>query len=245
MRKQKEKDLSAKVMKAIDKKEVKMRPKAYFVLGSLLLGIGMAGAIGLAMFFTHLAVFRLRVHAPFAFLRLGQPGLRPFLVNFPWLPLVLAVGGIVGGIVLLRRYEISYKKSFLALAIGLVALVLTFGFFLDQLGANRSFSRLKPMKPLYKERFEGQDWVWGEVVKLDDNQLTIETKEEKKVIIIWNEKTKMPMETDFQKGDQVKAVGEWQNGTLKAKGILRYKTEPYLKKKMGPGEVRGKFQLQK
>jgi hypothetical protein len=201
----------------------------------------MAGAVGVAMFFTHLMVFRLRVHTPFTFLRLGHPGLRPFLANFPWLPLVLAVGGLAGGIILLRRYEISYKKSFLALVIGLVGLVLTFGFLMDRLGANRPLSRLKPMKPLYETRFKGQDWVWGEVVAADDHQLTIKTKEGKELMIIWDEKTKMPPEADFKKDDQVKAVGEWQNGTLKAKGILHLKAKPLQKGRLGPGRVRGKF----
>lgn len=234
----KEKDLSKQVMKEIKQKDIKMRPKLYFVAGSLLLGAGMAGAIVLAMFFTHLVMFRLRVHAPFAFLQLGQPGLRAFLVNLPWRPLLLTIGGLAGGISLLRRYEISYKKSFLVLVIGLVALVFTFGFLLDQIRPEKRLAGLRPIRPLYEARFKGHDWVVGEVREVKEGELTVQTPEGKEVIVVWDEKTRMPLGVDFQKGDQIRAVGEWQNGSLKTKGIVVQngfsKIKPFGRQKLKP-----------
>lgn len=108
-------DLTKKIMKEIRQKKVKMRPRIYFIAGSLLLSIGLAGTTILAIFFINLVLFRLRIHQPFGFLILGRPGLRPFLLTFPWLSLLVALGGIIGGRALLKKYDISYKKKLLGI----------------------------------------------------------------------------------------------------------------------------------
>jgi hypothetical protein len=158
----KTKDLSQKVMNQIHREQVKMRPRLFFIAGSLFLGSGLAGAVVLATLFINLAFFRMRVHEPFGYLWFGHFGLGPFLTIFPWLPFLIAVFGIMGGLALIRHYDISYKKSFLGLGIGLVALVLTTGFLLDQIGLNERVERLAPLRPLYQGQFRGQDWVVGE-----------------------------------------------------------------------------------
>ena len=138
-------------MSQIRKKQIKMRPKIYFVAGSVLLGIGMAGIIVLTAFFSNLIFFRLRIHQPFSFFALGRPGLKPFLLTFPWWPLFLAIGGIAGGSILLKKYDISYKKSFWVLVITLISFSLFFGFILSKSRFNQRAQRLKHFKRFYKE----------------------------------------------------------------------------------------------
>ena len=212
-------DLSKKVMKEIHQKQVKMRPRAHFLVGSILLGIGLAGALILATFFINLAIFRLRVHGPLGYLGFGRFGLRPFLATFPWLLFLVAVGGLFGGLALLRRYDISYKKSFLGLAISLLVLILTAGFLLDFLGFNERARGLKPLGPLFPEQFAGEDWVVGEILEAKNGELVIVTPRGEEVTIKMDEKTLLPFGKDFAVGERIRAIGEWQQGSFMAKGI--------------------------
>ncbi|KPJ70923.1 hypothetical protein AMJ51_00550 [Microgenomates bacterium DG_75] len=230
-RTKKKKDLSQQVMKQIQKEKVRMKPRFYFVAGSILLGIGLAGAIVGAILFLNLTFFRMRIHGPLGFLWFGQFGLRPFLVTFPWLPLLIAVGGIFGGISLLRRYDISYKKSFLGLVIALLVLVLTMGFVLDQIGFNERLERIKPLHPFYPGHFKNQDWVMGEIIQIEDEEMVISTPQGEEVRILREEKTLLPFGGDFEVGERIRGVGEWRDDVFVAKGIGK----GGLHWRMGPG----------
>ena len=150
----KNKDLSQKVMQEIKSREIKMRPRLYFVGGSVLLGLGLAGAIIIAVFFLNLFVFRLRILGPWNYLQFGRPGLRPFLTNFPWTVLLVSVVGIVAGLTLLKRYEFSYKKNFLVLTIVLVTVIGVLGFLLDRVGFNERIAPRRHMRPFYRNYFD-------------------------------------------------------------------------------------------
>ncbi len=139
----KNKDLSKQVMQEIKKREVKMRSRLYFVGGSILLGLGLAGAIIIAIFFLNLFVFRLRVLGPLGHLR---------LTTFPWTALLASVVGIVAGLALLKRFEFSYKKNFLVLAIVVVVSIMVLGFLLDRVGFNERVAPNRHMRRFYKHQ---------------------------------------------------------------------------------------------
>ena len=132
-------------MNKIERGEVKMKPRIRFVLGSVLLGVGVAGALTTAVFFFNLTFFRLRLSRPC--------GLRPFLTTFPWGIALTALIAIAIGITLLRRHDLSYKKSFLGLVIGLVALILTLALLLDRAGFNERVGRQRWARPFYNRQF--------------------------------------------------------------------------------------------
>jgi len=133
-------DLSQQVMHEIKRREIKMRPRLYFALGSVLLGLGLAGAILTAIFFLNLFVFRLRILGPLNCLR---------PTTFPWTVLLVSAIAVAAGLTLLKRYEFSYKKNFLVLAIVLVVVVGVLGFLLDQVGFNERMERHRHLRPFY------------------------------------------------------------------------------------------------
>ena len=148
------KDLSENVMQEIKKREVKMRPRLYFVGGSILLGLGLAGAIITAVFFLNLFVFRLRILGPLGYLRLGRSGILPLITTIPWTALFVSVIGIAAGLALLKRYEFSHKKSFLVLAIVLIVVVGVLGFLLDRVGFNERVAPHPPLRRFYRNYFD-------------------------------------------------------------------------------------------
>lgn len=215
-------DLTKKVMEQIHEGRVKMRPRIYFVVGSLLLGGGLAVAVGVAVFFVNLTFFRLRTYAPLGFLKFGHLGLRPFLTVFPWLPLFISVVGIVAGIAFLRRYDFSYKKGFVGVSIGFLAAVLTIGMLLSPLGFDKQARQFPPLRPFYQGRFADRDWVVGEILEVGDEEVTITTPDGSEVTIVWGKETLLPLGADFRVGEKLRAVGQWQDdNTFTAKGIGR------------------------
>lgn len=238
------KDLSKEIVKKIKTEKVKMKPKAYFILGSVLLGFGVAGALLFSIIFTNRAFFRMRVFGPFGNLAFGKAGIGPFLSTFPFISLVLALIGIGGGLYLLRRYEFSYKRGLISLLIGVAALVVTIGFVLDQVGFGERVRSYQPLTQLYSYKTREESLVVGEVKAAEEGILTVVTLTGDEVEIIFDESTRLPSGSDFEEGDRVRVVGEWENNIFIAKGIdkggLRWRTIETPGSAPGP-KVRGKM----
>ena len=102
-------------MAKVKSNEISMKPRWYFVMGSLLTMAGLVGfSIG-TVFLTNITLFLIRRHGP-----MGQWRLQQLLSSFPlWIP-VLAILGIVLGIWMLRKYDFSYKKNFWLIILGFI-----------------------------------------------------------------------------------------------------------------------------
>ena len=139
-------DLEKTIMSKVQSNEIAMKPRSFFVVGSLLAILGLAGLSIGAVFLTNLTLFSLRRHGPMAQWRLQQ-----LLTSFPlWIP-ILAILGIVLGIWMLRAYDFSYKKNFWLVVLGFVLSVLLAAFMIDQLGLNDMWSRRGPMRQFYQQ----------------------------------------------------------------------------------------------
>lgn len=123
--------------------EVKMKPKWYFVLGSAFWLTGAVGLFAGAIFIFNLILFLLRKRGP------GIHRLELLLDSFPaWLP-VVALICVVAGIILLKKYDFSYKKNFKLLIAGLIVAVVISAVALDASGLNEIWSKRGPIKNLY------------------------------------------------------------------------------------------------
>lgn len=124
-------------MEKIKKDEIKMKPKWYFVLGSILLFLGFLSATVFSIFFVNFLFFILRKH----YGPMYQYRLQFILSNFPWWILAVALIGIIAGIKLLKNYDFSYKKNFLLIVVGYILSIILAGFIIDFFNLNRFFYR--------------------------------------------------------------------------------------------------------
>lgn len=113
------KNITDNIMDQIHEEKIKMRPKAYFILGSVLTFVGLVSSVVVSVFLVGLIRFSLRAHGPMASYRLDQ-----ILSSFPWWAPVFAIAGLVMGIWLLRRYDFSFKVNFKVVIIGFIWLLL-------------------------------------------------------------------------------------------------------------------------
>jgi len=133
-------------MEKVKSNEISMKPRWYFVAGSVCSVVGLASLIIGVSFLVNLSLFLLRKHGP-----MGQWRLQQLLVSFPWWVPMLAVGGMVLGVWMLRKYDFSYKKNFWLIVVGLIFSVILAGVVIDGLGLNDVWSRQGPMRRFYQQ----------------------------------------------------------------------------------------------
>lgn len=139
-------DFEKIVMGKVTTNKIVMKPKWYFFIGSFLMGTSFVGLSMGAIFLTNLTLFLLRKHGP-----MGEWRLQMMLDSFPWWILIFAILGMILGIWILKKYDISYKKNFTLLVIGFIFSIITSAFILDLSGINDVWSHQGPMRNFYQQ----------------------------------------------------------------------------------------------
>jgi len=142
-------DIEKEVMSRVTSGEIAMKPRWYFVAGSVFMLLGTIAAAVAVAFLINLTIFLIKKQGP------GYGRLAIMFESFPFWISILAILGIGVGILLLRKYDFSYKKNFLLMIIGFIATVAIAGFVIDGLGLNDIWSRGGLMKGFY-QRIENQ-----------------------------------------------------------------------------------------
>ncbi len=137
-------DLEKTIMAQVKSGQIAMKPRWYFILGSFLMGAGLASASIVAIFLSNLSLFLLRQHGPRSEWRLQL-----MLDSFPWWIPLLAVVGIVAGVYLLKKYDFSYKRNFSLLVAVFIVAIFAAALIIDQVGLNDTWSRQGPMRRFY------------------------------------------------------------------------------------------------
>lgn len=139
----KEINMENTIMNKVLSGEIKMKPKIYFLIGSVLTFIGSIGLIIGSVFFTNLTLFLIRKHGP------GTGRLIQMLDSFPlWIPFIALIL-VIMGITLLKKYDFAYKRNYTALAFAILLAVVLSALIIDTSGLNEVWSRRGPMKRFY------------------------------------------------------------------------------------------------
>ncbi len=145
------KQIKNKIIEKINYNGIKIRPRSAFILGSMISAIGVFISTTIAILAIHLLRFRLT-----------HPGIGAarkinfILTSLPWYVPVIAILSLVGGYLLLKRYDFSYRKNFsLILAIILVGLILS-SYVLDRLGLDDFLSRRGYFREIYGQEMRGR-----------------------------------------------------------------------------------------
>jgi len=143
------KNINETVMDKIHDGQLKMRPKIYFIAGSVFVFVSLVSSMIFSVFLFGLIRFSLRSHGPMGSYRLDQ-----ILSTFPWWSLFLAIVGLILGVYLIRRYSFSYKLDFKILVIGFVLAVIAAGWLVDVIGLNDIWFRHGPMRGFMRQYYQ-------------------------------------------------------------------------------------------
>jgi H+/Cl- antiporter ClcA len=142
------KNITENVMNQIHQGKAKMKPRVYFVIGSILTFIGLISSIIISTFLVGLTSFSLRTHGP-----MGQYRFDQMISSFPWWIVVLAILGLIIGIWLIRQYDFSYKKNPLIIISGFIIAIIVAGCVVDIIGLNDTMFRYGPMRGMMGNYF--------------------------------------------------------------------------------------------
>jgi len=92
------KNITENVMNQIHKGKIKMKPKLYFIIGSILTFLGSISAFVISIFLVGLVRFSLRTNWG----RGAQYKLEKFLSDFPWWLIIFTIISLIIGIWLIR-----------------------------------------------------------------------------------------------------------------------------------------------
>jgi magnesium-transporting ATPase (P-type) len=146
--------ISSEIMDKIHDNHIQMRPRIYFIAGSIYVFLGMVFSMIGSVFLVSVTKFALKSHGP-----MGEYRWEQLLSSFPWWAPMLALMGLMIGISFLRKYDFSYKRNFVLIVIGFIASIIVAAFAIDSLGLNELWSRQGPMRRLYQQ-IETQNTVF-------------------------------------------------------------------------------------
>ena len=139
-------NITDNIMGQIHDEKIKMRPKVYFIAGSILTFVGLVSSVVISVFLIGLIRFSMRSHGPMADYKLDQ-----LLSAFPWWILAIAIIGMIAGIWLLRTYDFSFKIDFAVIIVGFVLAVIVGGWVIDSIGLNDVLVQHGPMQGMMRQ----------------------------------------------------------------------------------------------
>lgn len=119
--------LENSIMGKIKSGQVKLKSKYIFWAEKLGLGTAFALSVLLSVLFFNLILFYLKETDNLKYLSFGKFGIFAFLESFPYLLVIVFIILIVLAGYLLTRSDVSYKKPFGYMAIGMVAMIMILG----------------------------------------------------------------------------------------------------------------------
>jgi len=136
------KNITENVMNQIHQGKAKMKPKIYFIIGSILTFLGAISAFVVSIFLVGLIRFSLRTHLG----RGAQYKLNQMLSDFPWWIIIFAIISLFIGIWLIRKYDFSYKIKPWIVVSGFILFIMIAGWTIDLIGLNDTLFHRGPMK---------------------------------------------------------------------------------------------------
>jgi hypothetical protein len=173
--------LENSIMGKIKSGQVKLKSKYVFLAEKLGLGTAFTLSVLLSILFFNLILFYLKETDNLKYLSFGKFGVFAFLESFPYLLVIVFIVLIVLSGYLLTRSDVSYKKPFGYLAIGMIAIIMVLGGILTYTNLGQSFEREARrgnesvrvfFKPLIDDRNNG---VAGVVFEQGEDYLILQT----------------------------------------------------------------------
>ncbi len=204
-------DLSKKVMKQIHEQKISMRPYGFFIAMAILIGIGLLGTALLSVFFIGFIVSDFRLQQPLRDLWIDRFGWSYVLLHLPWLALVVAVVGLGGGYLLLRRFEFIYRYNRALIIAGLILVTIMISVIVSDTGLTDRFLK----------QSTDEIWIDGTVISTNSakDDWQIAENNHHNSTIYWNKQTKFLGNRHFDRGDGIDIVAHRINNHLVADSV--------------------------
>ncbi len=227
--------LKENILAKIRKDEIRMRPKALFMLkAGVILCLGIAILI-VSVWLLSLVLFDIRVSDKLFLLGFGFKGINAFLHLFPWTWLLLDIVLLLTLEYLWKSFRFAYHLPVLYVFAGLLLFSGALGLLINLTTFNNALldrpqdKRLPVIDRFYeviRHPQEKREFVRGLIVDIAGPRLLIHSADgDKKLIKVL---VAPDMLSAFKKGDKVFVAGDWDGDELRAFGFKKYVFTPLL-----------------
>lgn len=216
-----EKDITKSVMEKIETDKIVMRPKSYFLLKSIILGVTVGAMLLFLTLSMNIILYRLKVLGSFEFLELGKLGLGAFWGSLPVRYILLAILFFVLSYRLLSNYDFSYKKNFTGILISVFIALLVIAWGLDRFKFENFAIRQPYLSGAYKVPHIGENWAVGEVFGVENQTFDMVTPLGEEMRVRYSKDTIFQNIYEIAVGDRVRVVGERNGDVMNADVIAR------------------------
>lgn len=212
-------DICNLVLGQIEKRDIKMKPRRYFVFGSVLVGVGIGLLILAAAFLVNIKLYQLSIMRPFDWFSFGVSGIWPFILLFPWKVLLLALGVFTLGVYLVRMSTGTVHMRIITVAVTIAVVVMAGAVVLSRMNINRRLSQISMIGILYDHHSEGDNWLMGCVDKIASDGLAIHNFEGQ-TITVKLDQNRLDQPNPKWANNQIEMLGTWQpDGNFYAKNL--------------------------
>lgn len=218
-----------KVLSKIKKDQIKMRPRVYFVLKSVLIICSVFFVALFVLYLTSFILFALRASGAWYLSGFGFYGLKASFILLPWLLIIIAVVLFVVLEIFVRHFSFAYHRPILYLIIGIVILTLLGSFIIDKtqfhpcLFQKAQEGRLPVLGRFYRDLGIEKDRnvSRGIILEVSNNNLQIKTPRGKILNVNITSETQLFDGADIKKDDVVIILGERNDSEIQAVGIRK------------------------
>jgi hypothetical protein len=140
------------VMDKIKENKISIKPKGYFILGSIFTFVGLIISIISSIFLISIINFLLREHGPMGSFRLSL-----MINSFPWWLPILAVAALVFGIWNLFKYDFSYKTNYLLIIVGFIFAIVVASWVIDRTEIDNLWLNQGPMRGFMRQYMQNNN----------------------------------------------------------------------------------------
>lgn len=221
------KSIHDSVMAKIDAGKIKMKPHWHFVAKGVLLVVGTVLAVLALLYISSFIIFVLNQTGIWFAPGFGARGIGEFLLDLPWVLILLAIVFIVVLQWLVSRYAFSYGRPLLYSAAGIIVIVVAGGLIISATPVHRGlFQQAEddnlPIFGMMYKQFAAppqQNFVPGEIIEIISDGYRINTPRNEILKVIVTAQTQFPFGMDLVKGDNIVVIGDRSGDTITAAGI--------------------------
>ncbi len=230
MKKENINSITEKVVSKIEKGELKMKPRAYFiakmisVIGLLVL------AFLLVLYFGSLIIFILRVNDILLFHGMGFQVIRSILLSFPWylvflIFILITLIGILG-----KGFRFIYRKPLILTLFSILILVIASSFLIERSSLHYSFFRMAEEERLplagrmYRDlgNIDIDNTYFGIILRKENDLWAIKLDRGETVNLKITEKTRgRRIFSEIEEGSKVIVIGEMEEGMIDVVSIKK------------------------
>ncbi len=223
-----ENPITEKVVSKIERGELKMKSKAYFVAKSFLVIGSLTLFFLLLLYFGSLIIFVLRINDILLFHGIGFYAIRNILLSFPWYLVFLIFALILLISVIGRKFQFVYRKPFIVFLLIVFTIVIASSFLVEKSSLHYSFFRLAEQERLpvagrmYRDlgNIDIDNAYFGVILEKRNSQWAMELDSGEEVELRITEKTRgRRLYSQIEEGEKVLVIGEMEEGVIDVVGF--------------------------